>query len=167
MTVTELRNTLTKFLHEYLEVPVILINPNQPLPGAPFLYYQFTNPYIPAPGANVYDFPEEKVREEHAEATLSFTACSWDRKTPEGYIFGEDEALALAERAQGFFLFVGKERLELSGITPREISGVQDRSGWDADTMVRRWGFDLRLGYLRRDARPLQTVQEILIEEGN
>ena len=68
-------------------------------------------------------------------------------------IFGEDEALALAEKAQGWFLHVGAHFLRGHGIEIVEVFNVADRSSIEIDEMDRRWGFDIRIRYKRVDTR--------------
>ena len=118
MTQKALRNLLTRELYAYLGGPKVVLS-DQVMPEAeyPYLYYQSVQQHIPGP-YNQYDEGQAGAdaftqrRSEEAQASFSFTACSLDRDGPDGHrISGDDEALELADRAQGFFLFAGQRSL--------------------------------------------------------
>lgn len=116
MTQRELRNIIVKQLHTYLAGPkVVLSDQTAPEADYPLIYYQSVQQHIPG-AANITTAAADggtltKYRREHAEATFSFTACSFNRQGKDGPISGDDEALELADRAQGFFLFAGRQLL--------------------------------------------------------
>ena len=92
---------------------------------------------------------------------MSFTFCGQNRETEDGsYIYGEDEALGLAEKGHGFFLLnghcilVGNE-----DIVVRNIGSVANRSGFVVEDTVRRYGFDVRFAYIRSVEMPGVSVQ--------
>ena len=91
---------------------------------------------------------------------MSFTFCSKDREATGGYIYGEDEALALAEKAHGFFLLNGHNiATEYGDIVIQNIGSVTERSGFIVTDMMRRFGFDIRFGYMRADEMPATTIE--------
>ncbi len=163
MTQKELRNSLIEKLAGYIGRRVVLSDQTVPESEYPYMYYQPVQPYIPVGGASITrevvpgtgDFEQDIItrREEEAEGTYSFTACSRNRDAPDGYILGDDEALDLAERAQSFFLHAGEHILYDAGIVVVEVMGVFPRSGLEVDEIDRRYGFDVRLRYLRVDER--------------
>lgn len=116
MTQRELRNIIVKQLHTYLAGPkVVLSDQTAPEADYPLIYYQSVQQHIPG-AANITTAAADggtltKYRREHAEATFSFTACGFNRQGKDGPISGDDEALELADRAQGFFLFAGRQLL--------------------------------------------------------
>ena len=74
---------------------------------------------------------------------MSFTFCSMNRNTPGGYIYGEDEALELAEKAHGFFLLSGHNiSAENGDIVIQNVGAVANRSELLVTDTVRRYGFD-------------------------
>ena len=123
MTQRELRNIIVKQLHTYLAgLKVVLSDQTAPEADYPLIYYQSVQQHIPG-AANITTAAADggtltKYRREHAEATFSFTACSFNRQGKDGPISGDDEALELADRAQGFFLFAGRQLLADLGSRP-------------------------------------------------
>lgn len=101
MTQRELRNIIVKQLHTYLAGPkVVLSDQTAPEADYPLIYYQSVQQHIPG-AANITTAAADggtltKYRREHAEATFSFTACSFNRQGKDGPISGDDEALELA-----------------------------------------------------------------------
>ena len=109
MTFVQARNAIVSELERHLMCPVILAEENQPMPDPPYCYYSVLAPRITNHAFGLVELMETpegfiRQRSEPVLATMSFTFCSQSRDTPGGYIFGEDEALELAEKAHGFFL---------------------------------------------------------------
>ena len=103
------------------------------------------------------------VRTEQPTATLSFTACSINRSgvgedgTP-FYVLGADEAQELAGKAQGFFLHGGRYSIQKAGFVVVEVTNAAPRDALELDEMGRRFGFDVRLRYVRTDAEKVTTI---------
>lgn len=91
---------------------------------------------------------------------MSFTFCSQNREAEDGsYIYGEDEALDLAEKGHGFFLLNGHcISVGSEDIVIRNVGSVAGRSGFVVEDTVRRYGFDVRIAYVRTDEMPTTTV---------
>ena len=96
------------------------------------------------------------VRSEPVAATMSFTFCSMNRETEEGgYVYGEDEALALAEKGNGFFLLNGHNIITEHGeIVVNNVGNVSSRTSFWVKDAIRRYGFDVRFSYIRTDETP-------------
>ena len=172
MTTRELRNRIISGLAAYLGQPVRLADQAVPESECPYMFYQPIAPYLPGasdivrervPGVGDHPHDIMSTRREQAQATFSFSACSHNRETPDGYRFGDDEAQDLAERAQGWFLHVGKPALALDGIVVLEVHNVTNRTAIEVDEVERRYGFDVRLRYLRVDQRRDNTVEAATI----
>ena len=101
-----------------------------------------------------------KYRREHAEATFSFTACGFNRQGKDGPISGDDEALELADRAQGFFLFAGRQLLADLGVVVVRVENTQSRSAFDTNETDRRYGFDVLFRYEREDKRAVPAISK-------
>ena len=100
-------------------------------------------------------------RTEPAAATMSFTFCSQNRETEDGYIFGEDEALELSEKAHGFFLLNGHNiHTEFGDIVINNVSSVGSRTGFVVEDAIRRYGFDIRFSYMRTDEMPTEIIEK-------
>ena len=75
------------------------------MPEFPYGYYSVLAPRIQTYTFGLREVVEREdgfalVRSEPVAATISFTFCSMNRESEDGgYIYGEDEALALAENA--------------------------------------------------------------------
>ena len=173
MNFVAVRNTITKRLESYLGIPVKLSDQFSPVPEAnPFCFYSVTTPYAPAGEQGNYS--EDSIpgsteititRREQPSATFSFVFCSFNRwsKSDDGadtepYIYGEDEALTLAEKAQGFFLHTERERLSNLGIVIMDVTNATNRTALVVDEAARRYGFDVRVRYTRTDTRTEETV---------
>lgn len=100
------------------------------------------------------------VRSEQVSATMSFTFCSTNRETEDGYIFGEDEALELAEKANGFFLLNAHNiQTEQGEVVIVNVGSVASRSSFFVEDTIRRYGFDIRFSYVRTDTMPATLVE--------
>lgn len=166
MTLEQLRNTIVRELYKGLGSGPMVLMADQVEPQTPYplLIYQAVQPYMPGS----YNLTRQSVgdptkvqltRAEHAEGTYSFTACSINRKGEDGQqIYGDNEALELAEMAQGWFLFAGHRILSPLGIVVVDVTNTQMRSAYDIDETDRRYGFDVRLRYVRDQALVVGTI---------
>ena len=112
MTFAQARNAIVSGLEAHIGCPVNLSEQIADMPEYPYCYYSVLAPRIPEYSFGLREIVETPdgpllVRSEQVSATMSFTFCSTNRETEDGYIFGEDEALELAEKANGFFLLSG------------------------------------------------------------
>ena len=78
----------------------------------------------------------------------------------DGPISGDDEALELADRAQGFFLFAGRQLLADLGVVVVRVENTQSRSAFDTDETDRRYGFDVLFRYEREDKRAVPAISK-------
>lgn len=168
MTQKELRNILVRELYHYLKGPKIVLS-DQVMPEAeyPYLYYQSVQQHIPGPSnrynegkAGAAEFTQR--RSEEAQASFSFTACGLNRTGPDGRpVNGDDEALELADRAQGFFLFAGRQILADQGVVVIQVENTQSRSAFGVEETDRRYGFDVLVRYEREDIRPARAMKPV------
>lgn len=170
MNSIDLRNLMVKGLYAHLSRPVVLSDQLVSESEYPYVYYQPVQPYIPRGGANIIRKPnpaDQKSiitqREEWPDATYSIVACSHNRQIGTEYIHGDDEAQALADQAQGWFLHVGALYFAAHDITVMEVNNVQSRTALEIDELDRRYGFDVRLRYLRIDTRIDPTIDNGII----
>lgn len=173
MTFREVRNLVTAGLGAYMGLPVVLSSQVSPEAEFPFFIYSSTVPYVGDGSLGVFSCVREseerivEVRKEQPLCTLSFTACSMNRGEYPDYIHGDDEALDLAEKAQGWFLHAGYEYIAGHGITVVDVSNVQERSFLQVDEEARRYGFDVSIRYVRTDKKETGTVERAsAIEKG-
>ena len=173
MKFKEVRNLIVSGLHEHMGLPVVLSNQLNPEMELPFIIYSVTAPYIPEGGTgdlqstSVTDGSVKVTRYEQPTCTFSFTVCSGDRQTKDGYVLGEDEALDLAEKAQGWFLHTGYEYISGKGLTVVDVANVQERSFLQVDEEARRYGFDVIIRYVRTDEMTVAAVKATTIKEGD
>lgn len=173
MKFKEVRNLIVSGLHEYMGLYVILSNQLNPELDYPFVIYSVTAPYIPENGMGEYHAAKNiegtitETRTEQSTCTFSFTICSTDREMNGKYILGEDEALELAEKAQGWFLHAGYEYISGKGLTVVDVANVQDRSFLQVDEEARRYGFDVILRYVRTDERIIAGVDSAITKKGD
>lgn len=164
MTFAQVRNEVVYRLAEHLGCPVILSEQIADKPSPPYSYYSALAPRISDHAFGLKDVAANGdsatvSRSEPVKATMSFTFCGENRETENRYIFGDDEALELAEKAHGFFLLNGHCIVTDSGdIVVDKVGRVADRSGFVVEDTVRRYGFDVRLSYIRTDEMPAETI---------
>lgn len=165
MTIVQARDAIWERLKAHVGCSIVLVDDTEDMPEVPYGYYSILAPRI---ASHIFGLTEIKEtpdgfirqRSEPVSATMSFTFCSKNRDaTDGGYIFGEDEALELAEKAHGFFLLNGHNIVtEYGDIVIQNIGGVASRSGFLVTDTIRRYGFDIRFGYVRTDEMPTTTI---------
>lgn len=172
MTFVEIRNTLVSRLAAALGIPVLLADQVQPETALPCVVYSVTSPY--SPNGELGDHSQAPVegsetavidtRREQPSATFSFTACSENRWAPDGltYIYGDDEAEEIVEKAVGYLLHVGYNDLSNLGIVVCEVMNVGNRSTLIIDEEARRYGFDIRIRYTKADKRTDAVVDTVV-----
>lgn len=175
MTFAEQRNTLVSALSEALHVPVLLSDQVQPEVEFPFIVYSVTAPYISSGERGDYEWEQIQDngedfiidhRREQATATYSFTACSinrWADSDQTEYIFGDDEAVELAQRAMSYLQEGGYNDLSNRGLVVVSIANVGNRSTLVIDEAARRYGFDVTIRYTKEDTRRDNTIERVTI----
>lgn len=158
MMIKTVRNIICRRLYDFLGRPVLLHDQTDPEAKPPMLYYQLVGPLIPLGGASIWQDGSTQYRREPTEATISITAVSYDRDGRDGRIYGDDEALELAERAMSWMLHIGRRELLLDGIAVVEVGNVQCRSNLIIDEVARQYGFDVRLRFERTTTLPVPII---------
>lgn len=168
MTFLQARNEIVYRLEQHLGCRVDLSDQIAEQPDYPYSYYSVLSSRSSDHAFGLHETVRNEDgsatarRSERASATMSFTFCSQNRETEAGeYIFGEDEALELAERAHGFFLLNAHNiHTDAGDIVINNVGPVASRSGFLVTDTVRRFGFDIRFNYIRVDEMPSTTVLE-------
>lgn len=167
MKAADVRDRVVKGLHQYLEMPVILSDQISPESEMPYIVYSVTSPYIPGGTLGHYGNKIDvngnliQIRSEQAGMTMSFTACSQNRTEKDGSsIFGEDEAMSIAERAQGWFLHAGRGFLS-PDVVVESVENVARRSVLMVDEEANRYGFDVLLRYIREDVMNAGSIKTV------
>lgn len=171
MTIVQVRDAIWERLKAHVGCPIVLADDIEEMPEAPYGYYSILVPRSTNHAfglTEIKETPEGFIRQrsEPVSGTMSFTFCSKNRDAPDGgYIFGEDEALELAEKAHGFFLLNGHNIVTEHGdIVIQNIGSVAGRSGFFVTDTIRRYGFDIRFGYVRTDEMPTTTILDVPIK---
>lgn len=166
MTIVQARDAIWERLKAHVGCPVVLADDIGEMPEAPYCYYSILAPRIASHAFGLIELEETRDgfvrrRSEPVSATMSFTFCSKNREVSGGgYIFGEDEAMGLAEKAHGFFLLNGHNIVTEHGdIVIQNIGVVANRTGFLVTDTIRRYGFDIRFGYVRTDEMPTVTIR--------
>lgn len=170
MSFVILRNRLIKAVYDFIGAPVTLADQVSPEPSLPFILYSIVTPYTPANTTGHYETTPQGdgftiTRREDPTCVVSFTACSQNREENGVQVYGEDEALMLAEQLQGWFLHSGYDTLAGIGCVVESVGNPQSRSFLQVDEEARRWGFDVTLRYVRKDARAVSRVEKVNIKE--
>jgi len=168
MTFVQARDAIVSGLEKHIGCPVVLSDQIADRPEFPYCYYSVLTPRTSNHAFGLHEVvgDEEQgyrhIRSEPVEATMSFTFCGQNRDAEDGsYIYGEDEALGLAEKAHGFFLLNGHCILVGSeDIVICNVGSVANRSGFVVEDTVRRYGFDVRFAYIRTNEMPATTILE-------
>ena len=164
MNFIEARNKITYELERHIGCPVILSEQIADQPKYPYCYYSVLSSRISNHAFGLREITVENndiiaKRSEPVEATMSFTFCSINRETENDYIFGEDEALGLAEKAHGFFLLNAHNlHTDTGDVVINNIEAVAKRSGFLVEETVRRYGFDVRFNFVRIDEMQTTTI---------
>ncbi len=168
MTFVQARNAIIDGLEAHLRCPVVLSDQIGDMPEFPYCYYSVLTPrasnhvfgLIGVQGSEKEGF--KRLRSEPVTATMSFTFCGQNRKTEDGdYVSGEDEALELSEKARGFFLLNGHNIVtEYGDVVVNNVGSVVNRTGFVVEDTIRRYGFDIRLSYVRTDEMPTVTIKK-------
>lgn len=173
MTFEQARNAIVSNLEAHIGHSVNLSEQIADIPQYPYCYYS-----VLASRVSNHSFGLQEVvdtesgsilrRSEPVMATMSFTFCSENRETENGFIFGEDEALELVEKAHGFFLLNAHcISTEYGDIVVNNVGSVANRSGFFVEDTIRRYGFDVRFSYVRTDEMPINTVSKPGIPKGS
>ena len=168
MTFVEARNAIVSGLEAHIGHPVVLSDQIADRPEFPYCCYSVLTPRTSNHAFGLHEVvgDEEQgyrhIRSEPVEATMSFTFCGQNREAEDGsYIYGEDEALDLAEKGHGFFLLNGHcISVGSEDIVIRNVGSVAGRNGFVVEDTVRRYGFDVRFAYIRTDEMPATTILE-------
>ena len=168
MTFVQARDAIVSGLGAHIGHPVVLSDQIAGRPEFPYCYYSVLTPRTSDHAFGLHEVVgDEKqgyrhIRSEPAEATMSFTFCGQNREAEDGsYIYGEDEALDLAEKAHRFFLLNGHcIQAGSEDIVIRNVGSVANRSGFVVEDTVRRYGFDVKLSYARADDMPATTIEK-------
>lgn len=166
MTFVQARNAIVSALEKHIGCPVSLSDDIADEPKYPYCYYSVLTPRASGHSFGLHEVIETKnekrrIRSEQTAATLSFTFCSMNRETETGFIFGEDEALNLSEKAQGFFLLNAHNiSTEYGDIVIDKVGDAQPRSSFLVEDMVRRYGFDIKFSYVRTDEMTTRVIEQ-------
>lgn len=165
MTFVEARNAIIYGLEQHIGCPVVLSEQIAEVQGFPYSYYSVLTPRISDHAfglREVQELPDGYMlkRSEPVKASMSFTFCSENRESEDGFIYGEDEALELAEKAHGYFLLDAHNILTETGeVVINNVGSVANRSGFLVQDTIRRYGFDVMFSYVRTDEKPTVTIQ--------
>lgn len=172
MKSVDARNKIIDGLRQYLQIPVNRANQVSPESELPYVVYSVLAPYIKAStlghlalhrdnGGNVFE-----TRSEQAGMSLSFTVCSQSRTGSDGkWVFGEDEAMSLAERAQGWFLHAGRRFLS-PDIVVESVENVVPRGTLIVDEEANRYGFDVLVKYIYDVTADVGAIEIAVSKEG-
>jgi len=165
MTIVQAREAIWERLQAHIGCSVVLSDGTAEMPDVPYCYYSVLAPRITNRAFGLIEVEETpegfiRRRSEPVSATMSFTFCSRNREVPGGYIYGEDEALALSEKAHGFFLLNSRSIAADHGdIVIQNVGSVTNRSDFLVTDTIRRYGFDVRFRYVRTDEMPTVTIK--------
>lgn len=165
MTFVQARNAIVSGLEAHLGCRVDLSDQIADMPEYPYCYYSVLAPRIPGYTFGLREIVESPdglllKRSEQVSATMSFTFCSTNRETEDGYIYGEDEALELAEKAHGYFLLNAHNiQTEYGEVVISNVGAIASRSSFFVEDTIRRYGFDVRFSYVRTDEMPATLVE--------
>lgn len=163
MTFEQVRNAVIAALETHIGYPITLSDQIANKPEFPYGYYSVLAPRIQNYSFGLMESNGEMLtRSELVAATMSFTFCGMNRESENGdYIYGEDEALALAEKANGFFLLNGHNiHTEYGDIVVNNVGNVANRSSFWVEDTIRRYGFDVKFSYVRTDEMPFTPVSK-------
>jgi len=141
-------------LSAYLNKPVIFTNQSAPRPPYPYIGINEIVQYSPTSGYVEYEpLPEDinQIYVSQSTFTLSVTA------------YGKDFAgtIELAEKAHGWFQFVGKRDLKPEGYVVVNLGDITNRDTLLVDDYERRRGFDVQIRFTDRRERFLEEIKQV------
>lgn len=80
------------------------------------------------------------------------------------HIQGEDEAMEIADKAQGWFLLSGRKELSQAGIVVEDVNNVQQRNTLMVDKEANRYGFDVLIRYIRDDKTETGALEKVIVK---
>ncbi len=171
MTFAQARDAIVERLEQHLDCKdrIVLSDDIADMPDFPYCCYSTLAPRISTHAFGLVEIPKPeneedgltRIRSEPVDATMSFTFCGKTRTVKGRDICGDDEALDMAEKAYGFFLLNGHSIVTENGdIVIRNIGHVANRTGFHVTEPIRRYGFDVRFGYIRTDEMPTVTIKK-------
>lgn len=167
MTFIHARDAIISGLEAHIGHPVNLSEQIADMSEFPYCYYSVLSSRTSNHAFGLREVVETaegfiRKRSEPVTATMSFTFCSMNREIDDGgYIYGEDDALELADKAHGFFLFNAHNIPAEDGeVVINNIGAVVNRTGFFVEDSIRRYGFDIRFSYVRTDEMPTATVSK-------
>ena len=152
---SEIRKDLVNKLQDYLDITVILGNPDGPKPEEPFVVLNFTSPYVPSGS-----YAEET--EDAEDCYVKTTRTSWDTMVASISVYADDE-LETALQALEYFLFYGHEELRQAGLVVIETTALQNRDVYVIDHWERKTGFDVTfrvVSHLEDYQHSIQTISK-------
>lgn len=164
MRFVQARNEIVARLEAHLGCPVVLSEQVADKPVYPYCYYSVLTPRISNHAFGLHKVVEADEgyvlqRQEPVSATMSFTVCSMNREAEDGYIYGEDEAMELAEKVHGFFLLDAHNiHTDYGDIVIYNVGPVSNRTSFLVEDSVRRYGVDIRFKYIRTDEKPTTII---------
>ncbi len=171
MKAADVRDKIIAGLHQHLQVPVLLAGQVSPEAELPYVIYSVTSHYIKGATLGHFNLRRDssgnviETRSEQAGMSLSFTACSQNRMGDDGaWIQGEDEAMSLAEAAQGWFLQSGRRFLSPC-VVVESVENAASRSMLIVDEEANRYGFDVLVKYIREDGADVGEIKTAVAEE--
>lgn len=165
MNYSEIRNSIVKGLHDYLQYPVVPTDNNKKKPDYPFVSYKFTTLYksqgshnltvevIPSVDPNFED-DIEVTRQEQPQMIISIASYSLD----------EVEAYELALKVKDWFTFHGYDYLKANNIIVVSTSTLQDRTILIVDNYEKKAGFDITLRIVSEQKKIITTIETIETE---
>lgn len=165
MTFVQARNAIVSGLESHIGCSVDLSEQITDVPEYPHCYYSVLTPRTSEHSFGLHEIREnieEKthIRSEQVSATISFTFCSINRETETGYVFGEDEALELSEKAQSFFLLNAHNiSTKYGDVVINNVGASKSRTSFLVEDSVRRYGFDVRFSYIRTDEMTTRVIE--------
>lgn len=167
MTFAQVRNATIEALESFVGCPITLSDQIANTEQYPYGYYSVLAPRISGHAFGLIDVdtssenPQIK-RYAPVKATISLTFCSQNRNTENGYVYGEDEALELSEKAHCFFsLKAHSIHTEYGNIVINNIGDVSNRTGFLVEDHIRRYGFDVRLSFVLTEVIPTTTIKTV------
>lgn len=164
MTFEQARNAIVSGLEEHIGYQVNLSEQIADKPEYPYCYYSVLTSRTSSHSFGLREVLDMEngarlIRSEPVRATMSFTFCSMNRADGDEYILGEDEALTLAEKAYGFFLLDAHNiPTKFGDIVINNVGTVASRTEFLVDDSVRRYGFDVKIAYIRTDEMQTRTI---------
>lgn len=166
MTLTDCSLVICEGLEKKIGCPVIPAQNVKRNMKAPYVYFTCYSPSRNDKDGLKHMEGETLVREELADAYITFTVVSKNRMENGECVFADKEVQSITEKAHGYFKLDGHsfECPDDTNIVIRSVDEATKADEFEADEFTRCARLTIRFGYTRTDKYDSGTVRNVVFK---